>query len=102
VWTSHREAELVAVVRSPTQVNKYRFGTRTADFYICTQCGVVPWVVSEIETRQYAVVNVNTLANVDGATLARTIGSFDGEGVDDRLARRVKNWIPKVFLCLEG
>ena len=98
-WTSHRDAELIATVRIPSRMNKYRFGTRTADFYICTQCGVVPWVISEIENRLYAVVNVNTFTNFDPASLARTAGSFDGEEVGDRLARRARNWIPKVTIA---
>jgi len=97
-WTSNREAELIATIRTPSLVNRYRFGTKTADFYVCTQCGVVPWVTSEIEGQLYAVVNVNTFTNVDRASLPRSSGNFDGEAVGDRLSRRAQNWIPNVTI----
>lgn len=97
-WTSHRDAELIAAIRSPSLVRKYRFGTRTADFYICMQCGVAPWVTSEIDNRLYAVVNVNTFSNFDPAMLVRTPANFDGEEVGDRLARRARNWISSVTI----
>jgi hypothetical protein len=56
----------------------------------------VPIVTSEIETHLYAVVNVNTFENFDPSRLRRATASFDGEGVDSRLARRRKNWIADV------
>ena len=96
VWTSHREAKLDARVENASLVSKYRFGTQTADFYICVQCGVVPFVVSEIEETGFAVVNANTFDTSDAFTFSRSSTSFDGEGVDDRLSRRKRNWIKHV------
>jgi hypothetical protein len=65
VYTSHRYAELNARIQDEQWVNRYRFGTATADFYICSRCGAVPFVVSEIDGHTYAVVNVNTFNDVD-------------------------------------
>ena len=48
-WTSHRDAELMVEVRDETLVSKYRFGTSTADFYVCARCGAVPFVTSAID-----------------------------------------------------
>ena len=83
-------------VRDPEQVNPYAFGTKTARFHVCRQCGTVPLVTSRIEGRDYAVVNVNTFEGVKASLLRRGPVSFDGEGEGDRLARRARSWIPDV------
>src|SRR4051794_9395731 len=65
VWTSHPGSTLDVAIRDASLVAKYAFGTRTATFHVCSRCGVVPLVTSEIGNRLYAVVNVNALENVD-------------------------------------
>lgn len=83
-------------------VSTYAFGTKTADFHICSRCGVAPVVTSNIDGRVYAVVSVNAFEGVDPALLVRAPASFDGEGVDDRLSRRKRNWIPDVEFVSNG
>ncbi|MGQ0523537.1 MAG: GFA family protein [Betaproteobacteria bacterium] len=95
-WTSHRDATLVVQVRDGPLIRKYRFGTKTADFYVCTACGTVPFVTSAIDHGLYAVVNVNTFEGVDSARLTENTTNFDGEGPGERLDRRKRNWIPRV------
>lgn len=93
IWTSAPDAELDVTVRDPALVTRYAFGTRTADFHVCSRCGVVPLVTCSIGGRLFAVVNVNTLED-RVRTRARTAPArFEGEAVDDRLARRQRNWI---------
>jgi hypothetical protein len=96
VYTSHPDATLSARVADEGHVNRYAFGTETAEFYICTHCGAVPFVISTIDGTQYAVVNVNTFENVDPSELDASASDFDGESVADRLARRKRNWIGRV------
>jgi len=96
VWTSNPKGTLRIAVREPAAVSKYAFGTRTADFHVCARCGIVPVVTSEIDGRLYAVVSVNAFEGVDPAMLSRKPISFDGEGVDSRLERRKRSWIPDV------
>jgi len=96
VWTSNPRAKLSVVLHQPDLVSKYVFGTETATFHICTRCGTVPIVASEIDDHLYAVVNVNTFENFDPSRLRRATASFDAEDVDSRLARRRKNWIADV------
>lgn len=96
VWTSNPRGALEVVVKDPSLVSKYAFGTRTAEFHICTRCGIVPVVTSRIEDRLYAVVSVNAFEGVDPSLLRRAPASFDGEGTDSRLARRQRNWIANV------
>ena len=86
----------------PLLVSRYAFGTKTADFHVCSRCGVVPVVTSKIGGRLYAVVSVNAFEGVDPALLARAPASFDGEGRDDRLSRRKRNWIPDVEFVSSG
>jgi hypothetical protein len=96
VWTANPSAALTLHLKEPSRVSKYAFETKTADFHVCTVCGVVPVATSEIDGRLYAVVNVNTFENVDPAMLSKSSASFDGEQQDTRLARRKKNWIGNV------
>jgi hypothetical protein len=95
-WTSHRGAALEAEVDDASLVSRYRFGTQTADFYVCARCGAVPLVTSTIDDRLYAVVNVNTFEGINPSSLVRAAASFDGEGTGERLDRRKRNWIPAV------
>jgi hypothetical protein len=96
VWTSNPAGALVVEIADASAVHAYEFGTKTARFHVCARCGVVPVVTSEIEGKLYAVVSVNALESVDPALLRRGEASFDGEGTDSRLARRARNWIPRV------
>jgi len=90
------------VVEDPSLVSKYAFGTRTADFHICTRCGIVPVVTSRIDDRLYAVVSVNAFEGVDPSLLRRASASFDDEGNESRLARRKRNWIADVKFIESG
>jgi len=96
VWTSSPGAQLRIAIRDPSRVSRYAFGTKTADFHVCSDCGVAPVVTSAIEGRIYAVVSVKAFDDVQAATLKQTPASFDGETEGDRLARRQRNWIGNV------
>lgn len=96
VWTSCPAGSLRVTVREVSLVSRYAFGTKTAEFHVCSRCGVVPFVTSRIEGRLYAVVNVNTLRDVDPALLKRAAASFEAESESERLARRKLKWIADV------
>ena len=96
VWTSNPGSRLSVVVRNRARMSNYAFGTRTATFHVCSTCGTVPLVTSEIAGRLYAVVNVNALEDVDPSRLHRSPADFEGEDVESRLARRKRNWIADV------
>jgi len=96
VWTSNPKGALEVLVQDPALVSKYAHGTRTAEFHVCSRCGVVPVVTSRIDGRLYAVVSVNAFEDVDPSLLRRAPTSFDGEGKDSRLARRKRGWIADV------
>ena len=96
VWTSSPHGALKVAVRDTSLVSRYMFGTRTAEFHVCTRCGVVPLVTSDIEGRTYAVVSVNAFEDFDRARLSPAPISFDGEDEGSRLARRQRGWIGDV------
>jgi hypothetical protein len=96
VWTSHPGSRLTVTLDDADLVSKYAFGTRTATFHVCSRCGAVPLVTSDIDDHLYAVVNVNVLENVDPSSLRHAPANFEGEDVESRLARRKRNWIADV------
>ena len=61
VWTSNPKSTLAVTLRDASLVSKYAFGSHTATFLVCSRCGTVPLVTSEIADHLYAVVNVNAL-----------------------------------------
>jgi len=85
-------AEIGASDRS--LVERYRFGSRTADYILCRRCGVYIGAVCETGSGLRAVINVNCLT--DRALFTQTPASpdYDGEPIDARLDRRSKNWMP--------
>ena len=101
VWTSCPSGSVSVKVRTSTSVSRYSFGTKTAEFHVCATCGAVPIVTSLIEGKLYAVVSVNAFENIDPSLLRRASANFDAENEDTRLARRARNWIPKVVF-IEG
>ena len=102
VWTSAPGGALKVMIKDASRVSRYTFGTKTAEFHVCAQCGIVPVVTSRIDDHLYAVVSVNAFEGVDSALLRHAPASFDGEGTDSRLARRRRNWIGDVEFMTSG
>ena len=95
-WTAHPRGSLSVTINDAAHVSRYAFGTRTAEFHICTRCGVVPVVSSEIGGTLYAVVSVNAFEGVAASLVRRSAADFEGEEHGSRLARRQRNWIADV------
>ena len=96
VWTSCPAGTLKLSVKDRARVSRYAFGTKTAEFHVCSACGIVPVVTSRIDGREYAVVSVNAFEGVDPALVRKAPVTFEGENQDARLARRTRNWIRDV------
>jgi hypothetical protein len=96
VWTSNPQGKLEVALEDRARVSNYAFGTRTAEFHICSRCGIVPVVTCRIDGNLYAVVSVNAFEGVAPSLLRRIPASFEGEDADARLARRKRNWIADV------
>jgi hypothetical protein len=96
LWTSCPGGTLEVTRRDPVRVQAYTFGTGTAEFHVCRDCGVVPVVTSDIGGRRYAVVSVHAFEDVDPGFIRRAPASFEGESTEQRLKRRERGWIPDV------
>jgi len=94
-WTSHPDGRFTLRIADAAQAARYRFGSKTADFHVCTTCGVIPIVTCTMDGKRYAVFNVRTFDDVERSELAETPMDFEGEGTGDRLARRRRNWTPE-------
>ena len=93
-WTSHADARCALTIEDDAQILRYRFGTGTADFIVCTGCGVLIAAVCEVDGHARAVINANTLEHIPLTVLDTAPTDFEGEAVDARLARRLRNWMP--------
>lgn len=96
-WTSHPDGKLELGFQDPRAIQNYRFGHHTADFNICSRCGIVTLASCTIDDRLYAVVNVNTFENVEPDQLQNDATDFENENQPGRLARRQRHWTPTFF-----
>lgn len=75
-------------------ITRYRFARKTADFLICATCGTYVAALMDNEGAARSTINVNGL----GIDALRTPDpqpvSYDGETVDERIARRKQRWMP--------
>jgi hypothetical protein len=101
LYTSDPGGEVHLSVRDEARLERYRFGTRTADFLLCRTCGV--FVAAYMHEPPLAVVNVNVLEARD-AFLANKlqVADLDGEALEDRLARRRAKWTPVRSFTVRG
>jgi len=77
-------------------VERYRFGSATADYLLCRRCGVYVGAVCETASGLRAVVNVNCLDDRAAFTQTPASPDYDGEATNARLGRRATNWMPAV------
>lgn len=80
----------------PTDILRYRFGLRTADFFLCSGCGVYLGAVCRIDGADYSTINVNCFPDPGFAGRAAEPAIFDGETEAERLARRRAAWTPTI------
>jgi hypothetical protein len=94
-WIADPEGMAAVRYANRQNVSFYRFGSRTSDFIICKTCGVLTVSLCEIDGEAYAVHNIKSM---EGYAFAcePAMTSFDGESVEERLARRKRNWTSKV------
>lgn len=77
-------------------VEKYRFGSRTADYLVCRRCGVYIAAVCETSAGTRAVVNINCLVDRASFSQVPAASDYDGETTAERLSRRAARWMPAV------
>ncbi len=96
ISTSDPEGRLCIAIDEADDVNRYRFGHGTADFYVCRVCGAIPVVTSEVAGTTIGLVDVRMIENFAWSRTDATPHDFEGEDVAARLARRKGYWIGAV------
>lgn len=80
-------------VTDPGRLSRYEFALRTAEFLVCTTCGVYLGAYFDAGDAAYAVLNLNALEARDRFPAARR-ADWSGETAESRRARRVERWTP--------
>ena len=96
---SDRDGSVEITASDWSLVERYRFGSRTADYLLCRRCGVYVGAVCETGSGLRAVVNVNCLDDRAAFTQTPAAPDYDGEAVDARLDRRATNWMPAAVIA---
>jgi hypothetical protein len=94
VATSDPAGEVSLALAGGGQTRRYRFGTRTADFLICGECGVFVAAITGTADGLRAVINARVLSDVTLDFGNVVAASLDAESAQERQARRSRNWTP--------
>jgi hypothetical protein len=82
-------------------LQRYRQGSSTAEFLICSQCGVLVAVTFEHNSRIYGAVNIGCLDGHTGLGIS-VPASLQLLGPDEKVSRWLKLWVPDVELVASG
>jgi len=100
-YVSDPSARLTLRYQDRSLLSAYRFGHGTAQWMICSRCGVLTAVLCEIDGRLRAVVRVQSM--LEHSFLGPEVSTdFESESVAERLERRARTWTGtvKVFAPL--
>ena len=96
-YTSEYGSRLQITLAHPDTAHIVQHGFKTCDFVECSSCKVLVYVTSIIDGVRYAVINAATLRDRDQMAPPAPI-IFSAETLDQRNARRQKNWINQVSI----
>ena len=88
ISTSDPDGRLRVAIGEEKDVNRFRFGHGTADFYVCRVCGGIPVVTSEIDGALRGLVDVRMIEDFAWSRIDAAPHDFEGEEVAARLDRR--------------
>lgn len=95
--TSEPTARIDFHASRPADLQRYRFGLRTADFLLCRRCGVYIGALIETDDGSYGIINVHALSQrLDPAAPAER-ADYEGEDAGARVHRRRMRWSPATF-----
>lgn len=78
----------------PEALRRYRFGTRSADFLLCAECGAYLGAVMEHHGRAYATLNANCFELDPPLAQAAPPVHYEAETLEQKMARRAARWTP--------
>ena len=95
---SDPEGRARLVVHDRSKLNRYRFGQRSIDFYICRDCGGYAGAVLSEPAGRWASLNLRLTAFKDAPEAAM---SYEAQSVAERTERRKCVWTP-VEVVVDG
>jgi hypothetical protein len=84
-------------IASEKNLSQYRFGLRTADFIVCSVCGVYVAAMLKQNGEVFATLNINTLKNVNEFTSPPVKVNYESETASEKVSRRKEKWTPAVL-----
>ncbi len=96
ISTSDPDGCMRVSIDNPDNVNRYRFGHGTAEFFVCRICGAVPVVTNDIDGVTVGLVDVRMLEGFTWSPSEVEPHHRDDEETDARLARRRRTWTGSV------
>lgn len=78
-------------------LSRYRFGQRTAEFWVCGRCGAYVAAVMADGDTAFATVNANVLELPEDFGRPPVARSYEGESAEGRRVRRRAAWTPAVI-----
>lgn len=76
----------------PAQLQRYRFGLKTADFLLCRRCGVYIGAVIDTSKGYFGIINTHALIDPQPTIALAEPISYDGEDSARRVMRREQRW----------
>ena len=92
--TSDPAGSLAFGCTDPARLERYRFGLRTADFFLCNRCGVYVGAAMATASGRYGIISVNALAALPAELARPQPMSYEGETGAQREGRRAERWTP--------
>lgn len=94
ITTSDPDGRVEFHVRDEQALQRYRFGLRTADFLLCSRCGVYIGAQTATDRGAFAIVNTRALRPCP-ATLPEPVpAEYGAEDRSNRVRRRSARWTP--------
>lgn len=91
---SDPEGSVTIRVADKQNLQKYRFGLRTADFYVCRVCGAYLGAVLSDDEGTWSTVNLR----LSKLSVKEDPVSYGNEATADRVQRRKRAWTPTTLL----
>jgi hypothetical protein len=100
-YASGKDGMLALKIKNENEVDKYRQGSRIADFLICKNCGVLIGVYYEEGGRVYGAINIRSSEEYGlfGDSKEMHLTELDDE---ERIKRWKENWFSGVVIEYEG
>jgi hypothetical protein len=100
-YVSDPAGRLRIIVGDPSALRSYRQGSGTAEFRLCSGCGVLVAVTFEHAGRLYGAVNAACL-DEDSGLGGRIPASPQGLSPEQKVARWLRVWVPDVQVLPAG